>query len=66
MSRLLNENTEWKLDSQIFQKILKLFSVKPEIDIFASHLNYQVPTLYHEILIRMHMQLMHIVYHEQI
>ena len=44
MSRLLNDNTEWKLDSQIFQKMLKLFSVKPEIDIFASHLNYQVPT----------------------
>ena len=44
MSRLLNNNTEWKLDPQIFQKILKLFSVKPEIDIFASHLNYQVPT----------------------
>ena len=41
--RLLNDNTEWKLDPQIFQKILKLFSVKPEIDIFAPHLNYQVP-----------------------
>ena len=26
MSRLLNDNTEWKFDSQIFQKILKLFS----------------------------------------
>ena len=44
MSRLLNENTEWKLDPHIFQKILKLFSVQPETDIFASHLNYQVPT----------------------
>ena len=44
MSRLLSENTEWKLDPQIFQKIVKLFSFKPEIDIFASHLNYQVPT----------------------
>ena len=44
MSRLLNDNTEWKLDALIFQKVLKLFSVKPEIDIFASHLNYQVPT----------------------
>ena len=44
MSRLLNDNTEWKLDPQIFQKMLKLFSVKPEINIFASHLNYQVPT----------------------
>ena len=44
MSRLLNDNTEWKLDSQIFHKILKLFSVKPETEIFASHLNYQIPT----------------------
>ena len=43
MSKLLNENIEWKLDPQIFQEILKLFSVKPEIDIFASRLNYQVP-----------------------
>ena len=40
-SRLLNRKAEWKLD---FQKTLKLFSVKPEIDIFASHLNYQIPT----------------------
>ena len=44
MSRLFKDNTEWKLDPQIFQKILKLFSVEPEIDIFASHLIYQVPT----------------------
>ena len=44
MSRLINDNTEWKLDSPIFQIILKLFSVKLEIDTFASHLNYQVPT----------------------
>ena len=43
MSRLLNDNTEWKLDPQILQKILKLFFIKPETDIFASHLNYQVP-----------------------
>ena len=41
---MLNENTEWKFDLLIFQKILKLFSVKSETDIFASHLNYHVPT----------------------
>ena len=41
---MLNENTKWKLDPSIFRKILELFSVKPEIDIFASHLNYKVPT----------------------
>ena len=44
MTRFLNDKTERKLDPQIFQKILKKFSVKPEIDIFASHLNYQLPT----------------------
>ena len=38
MSRLLHENTEWKLDPSI----LKLFSGIPEIYIIASHLNYQV------------------------
>ena len=43
MSKLLNDNTEWKLDLQIFLKIMKLFSVKPEIDRFASHLNNQIP-----------------------
>ena len=44
MSRLLNDNTEWKLDPQIFQKIFKLFPVKPELDIFTSNLNDHVPT----------------------
>ena len=43
MSKLLNDNTESKLDLQIFLKIMKLFSVKPEIDRFASHLNNQIP-----------------------
>ena len=40
----MSDNTEWKLDPKIFQKILKLFSVKPENDIFAFHLNYNFPT----------------------
>ena len=34
ISRLFNDNSEWKLDPQIFQKILmKLFYIKLEIDI---------------------------------
>lgn len=40
-SRQFNDRTEWKLDSKIFQRITdKLFS--PEIDLFASRLNYQL------------------------
>lgn len=42
MSWLFNENAEWKLDLLIFQKRLKLFPVKLEIDIFTSILSYQV------------------------
>ena len=44
MSRLLSESTAWKLRPWFFQKTLELSSVKPEIETFASHLNYQVPT----------------------
>ena len=42
MSRLQNENTEWRLPPAIFHKILRVFYFKPEIDIFAC-LNYQIP-----------------------
>ena len=43
MSRLLNENTEWRLAPLVFHKIVTLFKVTPEIDLFASALNHQVP-----------------------
>ena len=43
MSRLLNENTEWRLAPFVFQEIVNLFKVTPEIDLFASALNHQVP-----------------------
>ena len=43
MSRLLNENIEWRLASFIFHKIVNLFKITPEIDLFASTLNHQVP-----------------------
>ena len=42
MSRKFNENTEWQLDQHIFIKLLKYFSVKPSIDLFASDLNKQL------------------------
>ena len=36
MSRLLNENTEWRLAPFVFHKIVNLFNVTPKIDLFAS------------------------------
>ena len=43
MSRLLNENTEWRLAPFVFHKIINLFKVSPEVDLFASAFNHQVP-----------------------
>ena len=43
MSRSLNENTEWRLATFVLHKIVNLFKVTPEIDVFASALNPQVP-----------------------
>ena len=42
MSTSLNENTEWQLSPTIFKKIVRTFYFEPEIDLFASYLNYQV------------------------
>ena len=43
MSRLLNENTEWRLAPFVFHKIMNLFKVTPKIDLFASTFNLQFP-----------------------
>ena len=42
MSRSLNENTEWQLSPAVYKKIVRTFYFEPEIDLFASYLNYQV------------------------
>ena len=42
MSRLQNENTQWRLSPIIFQRIIKIFYCKPEIDLFALCINYQI------------------------
>ena len=42
MSMLQNENTEWRISPIIFQRILEVFSCKPETDLFASCINYQI------------------------
>lgn len=41
-SRSIHDNTEWKLAPQLFQDICREFGT-PEIDLFASRLNHQVP-----------------------
>ena len=42
MSRKFNENKEWKLSPVIFRKITKTLDFSPNVDLFASHLNYQI------------------------
>ena len=42
MSRLQNENTEWRLSPIFFQGILEVFYCKPQIDLFASYIHYQI------------------------
>ena len=42
MSMLFNYNTEWQLSTELFQKIVKQFSVTTSIDLFTSHLKEQL------------------------
>jgi len=41
-SRKSRKETEWTLDSQIFQEAIKKMAVMSRIDLFASRLNYQI------------------------
>ena len=43
MSRLLNRNRECRLAPLVFHKIVNLFKVTPEIDLFASAFSHKVP-----------------------
>ena len=43
MSTSLNDNTEWQLAPIIFKNIVHTFNFVPELDLFASYLNAQVP-----------------------
>ena len=40
-SRNFNEAIEWKLSTQLFQKISGMFGT-PTLDLFASRINYQI------------------------
>ena len=41
-SRIFKDNTEWMLNPQIFKNIVSRYGV-PDIDLFASRLNHQLP-----------------------
>lgn len=41
-SRQFNERTDWHLREDVFQQISKVWGT-PDIDLFASKLNYQLP-----------------------
>lgn len=41
-SRRKESSSEWKLNPRDFEKVMKYFGVKPDIDLFASRLNYQI------------------------
>ena len=40
-SRIFHDQTEWKLDPDIFHRITSQL-IKPEVDLFASRLNFQL------------------------
>ena len=42
MSREFDVNTEWSLSIQIFQHVLRHFDFFPDIDLFATRLNYKI------------------------
>ena len=41
-SRKNESRLEWKLRGNLFQQVIHYFGIKPEIDLFASKLNYQI------------------------
>ena len=59
-SRKTRRETEWTLDRQIFQKAMRKIQFVPQIDLFASRLNYQLKPLLHISLIQRQRLLMHL------
>ena len=45
LSRNINDNIEWMLNTQCFRKVCNTFG-KPSIDIFASRINHQLPSYF--------------------
>ena len=40
-SRVFNDQTEWKLDDNIFSRRTNILGI-PDVDLFVSRLNYQI------------------------
>ena len=45
LSRQKLESTEWMLDSSVFRQIVAVYQ-QPQVDLFASHLNHQLPNYF--------------------
>ena len=43
LSRIRETSMEWKLNEKIFQKLVEIFGFTPDIDLFASRINTQLP-----------------------
>ena len=41
-SRVFHDQTEWQLNPSMYQYIVQFFAFQPDIDLFASRLNYQI------------------------
>ena len=41
-SRKINYDTEWKLNTELFQQALQILGVNPDLDLFASRINTQL------------------------
>jgi len=59
-SRKKDIQLEWKLSEQWFIKLCNALSFKPEMDLFANRLNYQLKPLFHVDLIRKQWQLIRV------
>ena len=45
LSRQKLESTEWMLDSSVFRQMVAVYQ-QPQVDLFASHLNHQLPNYF--------------------
>lgn len=46
-SQHFEPETEWMLDSKIFQAAIQILDFEPTVDMFGSRLNRQLPNLFH-------------------
>ena len=64
-SRASRRETEWSLNKDIFNAVVSKLGFSPNIDLFASRLNYQVKPYVATHQTQKHMQLMLFICHEE-